>query len=223
MVGARFADGPKFVEAERFVVRDSQGRERASLYVRADGTPTLEFRDEEGECRACLELHKDGSPYLGFRDQDGTSQLLLSANREGAALLIPGRQDLAGIHLGAQPAGSILSLGGGAGKPGVLLGTSGDGETSISLSPADRRIRMGLRVDRDGIPSVTLYDAEKNGRFVLAPKDGAPGMVFFDERKRLRMSLTADQDGTPQLRLMDSFGATLFEAPAILPDRLPPK
>ncbi len=45
--GAKLADPPKLVEAERIVLRDKTGKMRARLAVGRDGAPNLEFFDGE--------------------------------------------------------------------------------------------------------------------------------------------------------------------------------
>lgn len=61
----------KAVEAEKFVLRDANGRSRAVLTVSADGSPVLALSDQDGTTRATLAVSADGQPGLALYDEDG--------------------------------------------------------------------------------------------------------------------------------------------------------
>jgi hypothetical protein len=60
------------VRAQRFVLVDSEGRERAELGL-VQGGPCLRLLDNDGKPRAALMLASDGSPQLSLKD--GNSQV----------------------------------------------------------------------------------------------------------------------------------------------------
>ncbi len=51
---------PRKLEAQNFVLRDPEGRIRASLGFRADGTPGFALMDERSRVRLALDLCDDG-------------------------------------------------------------------------------------------------------------------------------------------------------------------
>ena len=53
--GAQRANDPKVVEAEQFVVRDKDGKERARLGLAAGGVPALFLRGKDGNERVILQ------------------------------------------------------------------------------------------------------------------------------------------------------------------------
>jgi len=89
---AREPAGPSLVQAERFILLDEQGNQRAVLGVGANeeamlelndsrGKPRLRMdvpssgpgvtlRDDRGKVRALFTVYTDG-PYLGMTDEDG--------------------------------------------------------------------------------------------------------------------------------------------------------
>jgi len=89
---ARGSEGPSFVEAERFILLDSKGNQRAVLGLGTNdetmfklsnsaGTPRLwmdvpksgpgiTMTDDRGKVRALLTVYSDG-PYLGMTDEQG--------------------------------------------------------------------------------------------------------------------------------------------------------
>src|SRR5262245_42321505 len=75
----------KTVEAEKFVLRDTNGRQRAALgLTRSADDPSVAFilYDEEERSRAALGVNKDG-PGLYFTDPSGKHRAVLARNNEG--------------------------------------------------------------------------------------------------------------------------------------------
>lgn len=103
--GAAMRETPTSIEAGEFILRSQDGKTRAALTIRPDGTPGLAFYDEketmrlsldlgtddgndddtpgvnvygrEGELRAALTIRPDGTPGLGFFDKDRNPRLSL--------------------------------------------------------------------------------------------------------------------------------------------------
>src|SRR3954463_12123126 len=69
--GAKLADGPKVVEAERFIVRDPQGVERAAFGIQDDGISRLTLSDGKGASKAMLSVTKDGEAVLNLVRKGG--------------------------------------------------------------------------------------------------------------------------------------------------------
>ena len=72
------------VEAEEFVLRDTNGKMRATLAMSPEG-PGLVLFDSNGTARAMLEAVREG-PRLTLHDANGQSRVGLTAFRVGEAL-----------------------------------------------------------------------------------------------------------------------------------------
>jgi mono/diheme cytochrome c family protein len=75
---ARPTQATRVLEAERFVLRDAQGKVRAEISC-ADYGPEIEVRDEKGDRRARLNLAADGSLRLTVEDKEGPVHTVLHA------------------------------------------------------------------------------------------------------------------------------------------------
>ncbi len=62
---------PPSVEADQFVLRDSEGRVRGAMGVTSDGAVGLNLADTKGQTRITLDVAADGSPGLEFYDPQG--------------------------------------------------------------------------------------------------------------------------------------------------------
>ena|SRR6266581_7436240 len=105
------------VEAEKFVVRDKQGKERAVLGLETDGTVGLWLQNKEEGMRVALDLFPEGSSDLGFHDRDGNVRAWLRVLDNGSAELSMNRK---------------------SGKPSVMIHMSPDGEGNFALFDADQ-------------------------------------------------------------------------------------
>jgi len=104
------------VEAEKFVVRDKQGKERAVLGVENDGTVGLWLQDKEEGMRVALDLFPEGSSDLGLHDRDGNVRAWLRVLDDGSAELSMNRK---------------------TGKPSVMIRMSPAGESTFILFDAE--------------------------------------------------------------------------------------
>jgi len=72
----------KVVEAEKFVLRDAEGKVRAELGFR-DGEPGLVLRDGQGKPRTRLAVLADGSSSITLYDKEGTGRAVLRVKPDG--------------------------------------------------------------------------------------------------------------------------------------------
>jgi hypothetical protein len=63
----------KTVEAERFILKDQQGKMMAILDLNPDGLPILALLDKEGKSRAQVSISPgpDGQPFISLSDKNG--------------------------------------------------------------------------------------------------------------------------------------------------------
>jgi hypothetical protein len=128
--GAERADDPKAFEAEQFIVRDRDGKERARLGLASDGAPALFLRSTDGHHRVILQASDQddsGSLHLygGDKRQDGKTVVLDGGRRNVASPSLLLMRDKARIHLNVTPV------------PGLVpwLGFENEGRTFFKLPP----------------------------------------------------------------------------------------
>lgn len=101
-----------------FVVVDRQGRARAELFLRDDGSPMLRLNDPGERARMSMYLRDDGSGVLRIADASGVNRAELLVNKDG----LP-----------------EFSLGAADGRAIVTIGTGEDGAPRIRLADAQQR------------------------------------------------------------------------------------
>jgi hypothetical protein len=104
--------GPTAVEAQGFILKDSNGKVRAELSM-TGGTPSLKFRDESGSALVTLSLNGDapGGPMLLLSDPQHHAAVALSVlERAGPQLSLTGERPDIQLHMGVAPDGTTLEL-----------------------------------------------------------------------------------------------------------------
>jgi hypothetical protein len=79
ITGARRADDTKVVEAEQFVVRDKDGKERARLGISSGDCPALFLRGKDGKTRAMLQSSDEDVGGLFLTGRHGGLSVVLHA------------------------------------------------------------------------------------------------------------------------------------------------
>jgi hypothetical protein len=145
------APGPKIVEAESFVLKDTNGRVRAELGMSGAG-PSLKLRDEKGSALVTLSLNDSApsGPLLLLSDPQHHASFALSVlEGAGSQLSLAGERPDIQLRLRTAPDGTALELsdkdgfsttiGNGvqAAKNGKAKKTSA---ASIALFGKDRRV-----------------------------------------------------------------------------------
>jgi len=78
----------KLVEAERFLVRDTAGKPRATLGLLPDGSPSLNLIDKDGNIRMAVGMKPGGSPSLNLYDKTQTNRAVLATLPDGSPALV---------------------------------------------------------------------------------------------------------------------------------------
>jgi hypothetical protein len=104
--------GPTAVEAQGFILKDSNGRIRAELGM-AGSTPSLKFRDESGSALVTLSLNSEapGGPVLLLSDPQHHASVALSVlEKAGPQLSLTGERADIQLRMGVTPDGTALEL-----------------------------------------------------------------------------------------------------------------
>jgi hypothetical protein len=144
------------VEAERFVLRGRDGRERLVLGTTHAGDPFVALLGENGEPRAALHL-KDDSPHLHLHDRAGTLRVSVALDDADSG---PGRS-------GEVPSVSLCNSDGTAQVQLVVLPQGGG--PCVGLNDDGGRQRVFLTLLDDTYLVVT--DA-RNRKVRTVPKPG---------------------------------------------------
>lgn len=162
---------PELTETRRFVVRDDEGRVRATLGTNREGAAQLLLQDGNGRERLRISVLADGGAGVAFVDSTGQSRMVLG--------LLPD-----------QSASVVLADGGG--KTRTVLGLSPNGASTILFADKGGTTRAGLGVDARGTGTFTLLDrsgtdltgAGLDTQSVPPPADNTPAPPVQPPAKR---------------------------------------
>jgi len=104
--------GPTAVEAQGFILKDSNGHVRAELGL-TGSTPSLKFKDENGSALVTLALNSDapGGPLLLLSDPQHHASVALSVlEHAGPQLSLTGERADIQVHMAVAPDGTTLEL-----------------------------------------------------------------------------------------------------------------
>jgi len=124
--------GKNIVEADAFVVTDSNGTGRAVLSMSDDQGPTLTLNDAQGRTRAVLSVLQDQA-CLALLDSNGTPRLRFGTEPDGSEIVFNGPESVTRMSLKQDSDGSLIALGDDAAEARVGIGV-----------PADNVARMGI-------------------------------------------------------------------------------
>ena len=219
------------LEAEKFALRTPDGKVRAALAARDDGTPGLALYDADGTARAGLELSADGQANLWFAGPEGQVTVSLNprslrlTDAEGgvfvtrSALVLADHKQRNRVTLGLKPNGSpSLTLADKEGRTGALVDVPDDG-ARVGLF-YDGLVRAGLGFGPGG-SQLNLYgdDGKDHATLSLAP-DGTTGLIFHDREGKQRAALGVLGNNASGLSLFDK-GGTHRAGLSVVPDGTP--
>lgn len=104
--------GPTAVEAQAFILKDSNGHVRAELGL-TGSSPSLKFKDESGSALVTLALNSDapGGPLLLLSDPQHHASVALSVlEHAGPQFSLTGERADIQLHMGVAPDGTTLEL-----------------------------------------------------------------------------------------------------------------
>jgi hypothetical protein len=217
------------LEAEKFILRDAAGKERATLMTGKFG-PGLLLYDEQGKpsialaavktgpllyllqggrSRVALGLHKDG-PGLYLADETEKDRVGLTVNKKGAALRLLDEKQKTRVALGAYPGGEDLSFSNERGRKRLSLAVA-DSTSGLSFFN-DKDIKCaGLGLNKSGSFLALTRDKESSS-VALVAFPTSTGIIVDDSARKNRAEMCLCEDKTV-LKLFDKDENTLFSKP----------
>ena len=144
---------PEVIEAQRFVVKDANGRNLAALGTDRDGAPLLVLTNLDGALGATLEVTAHRRPTLTLYDRDDHSRAALSVDGEGSP---------------------SLSLSDKTGTPRVGLAVATQGSGGLVLYGDKNTARASFGLGTSWSPYLVLMDDGGNIRTALGHADALP-------------------------------------------------
>lgn len=138
LMGQAIGNVAKVVEAEKFVLRDADGKGRARL-----------------------ESLPSGLVRLALLDKDENIQSVLGVGVGRPSLVLAGRNNKTILTT------SFLSVSGKGGKSRLTLAVLPSGEQSLVLTDNTGRTRAELAIEVDGSPTFGLFDRTGTARAIL--------------------------------------------------------
>jgi len=119
------------------------------------------------------------------------------------------------IILSGKSQNQFLGITGIDGEAKVLLATSPDGESSISLTKKGEKVLVGmLHSEIDNAHGVAVFGENNEGRMELFfGPDGVYGLKMLDGKNRTRSFYGADDSGNFQLVFFDENGKETWKVP----------
>lgn len=159
------------IEAQRFIVRDQEGKLRAVLENRqaeggTESETVLGLYDAAGKYRASLIVRDDGNPRLYMSDANGRGRTYLGVDDDGSPK---------------------LHMFDGNGRAGASLGVDDAGNPKLHMFDGNAAGRASLSMNRSGDPGLGMFDVYGKLRAWLGvPGTGHAFLEFFDaDGKRL--------------------------------------
>ena len=156
----------RIVEAEKFVLKDDNGKDRAVLCM-GDFGPVLSFNDPRGLPRLTLELRGEG-PMISLCDPNGAWEARLEATKEGAVVVVWEDGGKRGAGVSAQADGPDVWLSDGECAVRAKF-TMANGHPCLRLSDAQGTCRLELAALKDG-PHVSLFGADGRPFYSVGPQ-----------------------------------------------------
>jgi hypothetical protein len=136
MAGGAYRADEKVVEAERFIVRDKDGKVRLWMGMNPSGTPSLTLFDKDQKSRLMMILAPDGKPEIVLRDESGRGGVGIGSTRDGAMVLsISDKDGRAYVSLSLAPDG----------KSALTFRKQGETRLEIAVSPDGTPLLEGIK------------------------------------------------------------------------------
>ncbi|MFQ5854010.1 MAG: hypothetical protein ACE5JU_25915 [Candidatus Binatia bacterium] len=183
------------IEAEKFVLRDSNGSSRAELKVDGGlGTSMLWLADKDGRIGASMSVWDDGLRKLELSDENATrAELTLRADNQVQLLM----RDKSWA-------------------PRAAVQVEPDGRPFLQVSDKNGKLRAELFLAKNDTPWLSFYERDKNRKFIAGmgvAKDGSVALALTDRDEKSYAELRVPRGGVPHMRFLDMKGKVLWSTP----------
>ena len=144
---------PEVIEAQRFVVKDTNGKSIAALGADRDGAPLLVLMNSDGHLAATLDVTAHNKPTLTLYDRDGKSRAVLAVDSDGSPALVMHDK---------------------TGTPRVGLAVATQGSGGLVLYGDRNAARASLGLGTDWSPYLVFLDDNGNVRTALGQSEALP-------------------------------------------------
>jgi hypothetical protein len=204
------------ITAERFELRDKEGKLRFELGA-SPGKPTeMTLYDEKGVASLELGAHSAGSGLIVKGKDDKNRAVILFRPRTGPEISLAHESGKPAISMQVVDGVSIIGLAerDGKGKPRIELYVGQNGIPGLRLLDGDHNVRAIMDLGVDGRPEIGIMDTNQIGRvgMGLGP-NGAPEFSLKDSKGRLRCVMSMGENGSTSIGVIDEFGNTLWRSP----------
>lgn len=199
------------LSAERLVLVDANGEEKASFETDGKGNPILTLRN--GKAFAALTTE---GPALLLRGPDGKTGAFMGIDSKNTSRLeLCSQRLLDGVRLSTHEDGSagVYVLDSNGRQRGALESLA-TGDAGLNFRDGQGRVRSSFGLDRASLPNLLLLDEQGSRRLgMVVQADGNPILEMADDKGRARASLTTLFDGAPLLEMKRDDGVVTFQAP----------
>ena len=195
-------------------LKDTQGKNRASLLVYQDGHGGLAFRNADGKQEAFYGVSAKGQGGLiNLNNPEGKNRVVIDCDKEGrGALEIINADDKSEIFMGssAKGWGGLLNVNAPNGKASVILDVDENGKGRMNLRTKEEKRFVFAGADDEG-GTIQVYGYDGQQRAFIGVGDKQSGGVFYllnPDNNKARVTLGIDNNGIGYGEGRDSTGAT---------------
>jgi hypothetical protein len=190
LVAAQERGNLRTIEADRFLLKDANGRVRADLSVdKSKNSTQLLLNDENEKVRLNVSVFPEG-PGIAMFDENGAIRYTVSHSARGPAMVFNDENQ----------------------KPRAMMRISKEGPVLTFLD--DKEIdRLMLTFTKANGGSVDMYEAGKQHSMALRASGGVNGLAIFDETGQPRATMVQRPRVGPRIELLDENNQPLFQQP----------
>ena len=190
LVAAQERGNLRTIEAERFLLKDTNGRIRADLSVdKAKNSTQLLLSDENEKVRLNVSVFPEG-PGIAMFDENGAIRYTVSHSARGPAMVFNDENQ----------------------KPRAMMRISKEGPVLTFLDEKEID-RLMLTFTKSNGGSVDMYEAGKQHSMALRASGGVNGLAIFDETGQPRATMVQRPKFGPRIELLDENSQPLFRQP----------
>lgn len=178
------------VRAQRFIVVDSTGKERARLGMRPEGGAELVVLANTGQAAAWVAVHDNTDwPVIAVCGRDGRVVGQLNVLDQAYPVFM--------LH---DPS---------SGEKRIAMGVARD-EAAVAVFSKSGNSLASLRVGEEGLPRLLIRDEQARGRILLAANPDGSCLLDLSDSERTRVRAGVSGTGDPAFVIFDKDGKLVW-------------